>query len=327
MRPHPLVLLCACCTLIASAFAQTELRCTACGEVLRGDYVEVDGRYFHSDHFVCDACSKRISGSYVPLNGRYYHAACYQERFVVTCSVCNKVILEDYRKDFWGNATHTSHAADTPSCDFCERYVVGVFAAGGVALPDGRRLCGLCAATSVTTTAKARELMAGAAAALRAHGIRVATDGIPLLLLNRDRMQVVAPSEEHRVFGFTDYTRVSDDLAASFNIDLLYGMPEIEMTSTLSHELMHVWLIRNGVDVDDRELVEGSCQFASYLVMSGVPTQLGAFVIYQIQTEANSVYGGGFRRVKGYVDANGVDAWLNALTSGARIETPANKQQ
>jgi hypothetical protein len=32
-------------------------------------------------------------------------------------------------------------------------------------------------------------------------------------------------------------------------------------------------------------------------------------------TDPDSTYGGGFRRVKRYVDANGMDAWIEALQS------------
>jgi len=326
MPPRPLLLALVCALIASTLLAQSVQRCASCGQILLDDYVEAEGRYFHSDHFRCEYCGKQIESLYVPVEGKFYHGECYQKRFTVMCVVCNKAIMEAYQQDYWGNPAHAGHSADTPECDFCERFIVGGFVANSVELPDGRRLCGLCAPTSVTTLDTARELMSATAAALRRHGIRVSTDGIPLLLLPRDRMQMLSSDAEHRVAGFTDFVVEPQAngkwKAETFNIDLLYGMPEIETRYALAHELMHVWLARRSIDRGDVALIEGSCGYASFLVMLDMATRESEFVVHQIQMEPDSVYGGGFRRVKGYVDANGVEAWLKALASGAAIAAP-----
>ena len=328
MLPRLLLFALSCALVASPLLAQSVRRCASCGQVLLDDYVEAEGRYFHSHHFRCEYCGKPIASLYVPVEGKFYHGECYQRRFTVMCVVCNKAILEAYQEDYWGNPAHAAHSTDTPACDFCGRFIVRGFVANSVEMPDGRRLCGLCAPTSVTTLDEARELMSTTAAALRKHGIRVATDDIPVLLLPRDRMQMLSHDAEQNVKGFTDYVIAPQAdgkwKAETFNIDLLYGMPEIETTYALAHELMHVWLARRGVGRDDQDqaLVEGSCSYASFLVMSDLDTRESEFVAHRIQSEPDSVYGGGFRRVKGYVDANGVEAWLKALASGATITAP-----
>ena len=329
MMPPRLLLFALACALVASTLlAQSVQRCASCGQVLLDDYIEVEGRYYHRDHFRCAYCGKQIENLYVPVEGKFYHGECYQKQFSVMCVVCNKAILEPYQRDYWGNPAHAAHSTDTPACDFCGRFIVGGFIANSIELPDGRRLCGLCAPTSVTTLELAREVMSATATELRKHGIRVATDGIPILLLPRDRMQMLSHDAEQSVKGFTDYVIApqanGEWKAETFNIDLLYGMPKIETTYALAHELMHVWLARRGIgrDNQDQALVEGSCNYASFLVMSDLATRASEFIVYQIQTEPDSVYGGGFRRVKSFVDANGVEAWLKALASGATIASP-----
>jgi hypothetical protein len=320
MRSLRFLVLTALLIAIAStSHAQGIVRCAACGQVILDDHLQVGSQYFHYEHFRCEYCKQAIPGTYVPAGGKFYHSECYQKQFVVVCVVCNKVILEDYREDFWGNPAHLSHDDDTPSCDFCERFIVGGLTAQSVELRDGRRLCGVCAATSVTTLAQARDLVAMVASSLGEHGIRVSVDGIPILLLGADRMGKLSTDFAHPLVGFTDYasTRAADDTTtiASYNIALLNGMPELQMASTIAHELMHVWLFRHGATRDDPPWTEGSCNYASYLILQDTSTRESAFLLNQLEVDTDSTYGEGFRRVKKYVDENGVDAWLEALAS------------
>ncbi len=296
--------------------AQGPVRCATCGQVILGDYMDVGGRMFHREHFLCAYCGKQIDANYVAVESEFYHAACYQKRFVVVCSVCNKVILDHYLEDFWGNRAHASHQDDTPSCDFCDRFIAGGFAADAVTLPDGRRLCGLCAATSVTTAARARELAALVASSLDSHGIRVRMDDISFLLLGVGKMRKMSPDPTHHATGFTDYqTMPSRDGAAatSCNIVLLNGMPELQMAAVLAHEIMHVWLFRAEVPIVDTPWIEGSCEYASYIVVREIEAKESQFIVYGMETNADSTYGGGFRRVKQFVAEHGVDGWLDAL--------------
>jgi hypothetical protein len=236
----------------------------------------------------------------------------------VTCYVCNKLITENYSQDYWGNPAHKSHTEDTPACAFCARYVVGGFSAGSVSFPDGRRLCGICSATSVTTIAHARRLADAVETSLRGRGLDVSDDGVTYHLVNRDRLQLVARNREHAINGYTDYRMVQASekpAVESYDVSLLNGLPEIEMAFTLAHELMHVWLFRHHVAIDDEAWIEGSCNYAAYLAMEDVGSKEAAYMNERAATDPDSTYGGGFRRVKRYVDANGMDAWIEALQS------------
>jgi len=317
--PRLLVLATLLVALATMSHAQDVRRCADCGQIVLEESLEADGRYFHPEHFRCDYCKKPIDGTYAPVEDKFYHRECYVKQFVVVCFVCNKPLQEEYRLDYWGNASHASHQDETPSCDFCRRYIVGGFGAGSAELPDGRRLCGVCAATSVTTVEKVQELLPVIVTSLEGHAIRVSSEGIPLLLVGSDRMKMLTSGGGHVLAGFTDYSLTPTESDApdirAFNVSLLYGMPELEMAYTVAHELMHVWMFRNDVPQHDLPWVEGSCQYASYLVMKDVGTKESAFIMQQIESATDSTYGGGFRRVKGFVDENGVDAWLSALTS------------
>jgi hypothetical protein len=169
----------------------------------------------------------------------------------------------------------------------------------------------------VTTIAEVRRLATEVAASLGSSGIRVALDDVPLLLVGRDRIKSVSTTG-HPLAGFTDYTLTPTAEGASiqsFNVVLLYGVPETEMRYALAHEIMHVWLFRNNVPSEEEPLIEGSCHYASYLVLKPLGTREADFVVHRMTIEPDSTYGGGFRRVKSYVDEHGVDAWLAMLRS------------
>ena len=288
-------------------------RCAECGQIILDEYLTLEGRTFHPEHVLCGYCGKPIDDMYATADNKFFHGECYQKRFVVLCGVCNKVVQDDYVDDFWGNRVHAAHQADTPTCDFCARFIAGGFAADAATLPDGRRLCGHCAGTSVTTINGAKDVATLVSSSLDAHGVRVGLDGVSFLLLGKEKMRAMSKDPQRHALGFTDYQIAGSHAAAHCNIVLLNGMPELQMAAALAHEIMHVWLFRAGVSAGG-PWIEGSCEYASYLVMIDVGTKESQFVIHHIEANADSVYGGGFRAVKQFVEKNGVAGWLDALT-------------
>lgn len=89
------------------------------------------------------------------------------------------------------------------------------------------------------------------------------------------------------------------------------------MSSTIAHELMHVWLFHRDFPLDDAPWVEGSCSYAAYLCVRDDESKDAAFQRHLFEADPDSIYGGGFRRVKRYVDVHGVEAWLDALAAPA----------
>src|SRR5262245_3026416 len=252
-------------------------RCATCGQVILDEYLTIEGRTFHPDHVLCAYCGKRIEDTYVTADNQLYHGDCYQKRFVVVCTVCSKVVLDHYVTDFWGGRAHAAHQADTPQCDFCERFIAGGYAANAVKLPDGRRLCGHCAATSVTTPNQVKDLAGVVSSSLAAHGVKVRMDDITYLLLGKDKMKKMSYDPERHALGFTDYQRTYSSDVTFCNMVVLNGMPELQMTAVLAHEIMHVWLQRAGVHTAGTPWIEGSCEYAGYLLMADLNTRESQF--------------------------------------------------
>jgi hypothetical protein len=92
-------------------------------------------------------------------------------------------------------------------------------------------------------------------------------------------------------------------------------MPRVEMIGTLAHELTHVWQFLHGRLRSDRALSEGSCNFASYWVLRQMaPGEESDFIIESMLRDEDKIYGEGFRRVKRYVEQNGISGWLALMT-------------
>lgn len=313
--PRLLVTLVVVVFLIAPATnAQAPVRrCDACGQVILDEYIVLEGRSFHPDHILCAYCSKRIEDTYVTADKQFYHGECYQKRFVVVCTVCNKVVLDHYVQDFWGNRVHEAHKDNIPQCDFCERFIAGGFAASATQLPDGRRLCGHCAATSVTTPDKVKDLAGMVSSSLAAHGIKVSLDDTTYRLLGKEKMKKMSYDPERHALGFTNFEYLNTGDVTYCSIEVLNGMPELQMAAVLAHEIMHVWLFRGGVRTNGTPWIEGSCEYAAYLLMSDSNTKESQFVVHNFEANQDSIYGDGFRQVKAFVEKHGVAGWLDAL--------------
>jgi hypothetical protein len=90
-------------------------------------------------------------------------------------------------------------------------------------------------------------------------------------------------------------------------------MPEIQMRGVLGHELMHTWMFQNGIPCTDPGLTEGSCNYATLMIMEAAGTPESKFLISSYMQDPDAAYGAGFRDVKRFIDTKGLDAWLETL--------------
>ncbi|MBP2681330.1 MAG: hypothetical protein H6Q78_1193 [Candidatus Krumholzibacteriota bacterium] len=324
-RTRIAVLTIALCAALAAGLPETGPRadaekarvCTACGQVIRESYFETGGKFYHSRCFTCEYCKKPIDGAFTVYRGKNYHTPCFDDRVALRCAVCGGIVQGQYLLDYWGNAYHPRHKDDVLQCDFCQRFIVGGLADGMKRLHDGRSLCAKCAPSSVTNIREARSILVDAAEKLRSVGVGVDPGSIQLSLVGEEELARIADSRSNDTRGFTEYW-VNKSLfgkvtAETVKIYLLFGMPRVQMASTAAHELMHVWQFRKGRLDQDAAVSEGSCNFASYLVLRKLGEPEAEFVIDGMLRDPDPVYGEGFRRVKAYTEEKGVAPWLRLL--------------
>ena len=291
--------------------------CPACGEAVASNAFSTRGAVYHPDCFRCAQCKRSISGTYSEYKGKNYHNDCFERHVALKCALCSGIIRGEYLQDFWGNSYCMRHEQDAPVCDSCGRFISDETTGGGVRYDDGRFVCKLCHPKSMTDIDEILDLVHDVAKQMRSLGMKVDYDGIRIHLIGRDEMQKLSGHHSEGLRGFTDYRedfRVfgkSHDRA--MDMYLLYGMPRMELISTIAHELGHVWQFNRGRFRNDRAWNEGSCNYAAYLVLAKYPGRESSFFRASLSRDDDSVYGEGFRRVKNLAEAEGTKGWLRYL--------------
>jgi DNA-directed RNA polymerase subunit N (RpoN/RPB10) len=331
-------------------------RCAACGKpITEGEWVRVDSKYYHPNHFTCAACGQPIGaghfyaheGTYydsacyvervlpkcaycgepvgsawVTYGGKPYHRECYENHIALRCSMCGEIIEGPYLTDIWGNSYHERHKNE-PRCFSCGR-LISPASNGGETYADGRTICGLCRTDVIKKPNDAKEIMRQVQATLATLGIEIDRDNLPLHLVGRDRLAEVSlePRGDLVLEAYTYFEKESWLLGLvterKFNIYVLYGLPRMEYTAVIAHELMHVWLGLKAPMYQDNAMVEGTCNYASYLVLKQIGSDDANRRIEEMTNSPDAIYGEGFRKVTAEVNRTGLSAWLDYLNDNTK---------
>ena len=313
------------------AYHPEHFLCAYCGKPIgESQFYRDNGNYYHPDHYAqhiaprCEFCGEPIIGEYVKSEGKTYHKDHYNKYVALKCSFCGLVINGDYTKTFWGESYHKYHNGKAVKCDYCSRYISDAGTGGGVKYNDGRNICGICLSTVITDYAVAKHIFNEVKKELRSYGININWNDIGFYLVDRNYISQL--SNENRVIeqqtGFTYHrfeTLNGQIHSRKFDVYILSGMPEINFISTAAHELMHVWLYLNASFDMDKSLSEGSANYASYLVLRNRRVDRARFLIENLESDRDPVYGGGYRRVKQFVGTRGMNGWVGYLKNNLII--------
>ncbi len=295
--------------------------CAACGQPVEEAYFLTKGRLYHARHFRCARCDREIRGSYSEYQGKVYHDDCFRNHVALRCGLCRDMIQGEYLQDYWGNSYCQRHDGVAPVCDSCGRFVSEELTGGGVRYDDGRFVCNICRPTSITDIDEILDLVHEIAGHLAKFGMKVDYNGIRIHLIGREEMQTLSGHHSEGLRGFTDYREdfriFGHSRNRSMHMYLLYGMPRMEIISTIAHELAHVWQFNNGRFKNERAWAEGSCNYAAYLVLGRYPGRESSFFRMSLTRDGDDAYGEGFRRVKTLAEAEGMKTWLGHLSRNA----------
>lgn len=336
------------CAVSAYGDRESKTICNFCREPIKSQYVEFDGKFYHPIHFLCDNCSRVIGtepyyikdnhkycnkcyleefapkcaycgdpveGEYIIYNGKEYHKFCYEFKVALRCALCGEVIQGEYLVDYWGNHYHKDHETDHHQCEYCGRFISEAITGGGTQYADGRHICNICAKSTVTKNRHALRLLEEVRDKLAIEGIYV-TDKIILNLVGRNKLKKLTDNRMADPAGFTKYewkSLLSATISSQAYIYILDGLPEIEFIATAAHEIMHVWQYADGKKNNLPALCEGSCNYATYLVLQHYPADETAYKLENMEDDPHEYYGEGYRRVKKMVADKGIDFWLEHL--------------
>ncbi|MEW6412123.1 MAG: protein DA1 [Candidatus Zixiibacteriota bacterium] len=325
--------------------------CEYCGKkISKANWIEFDGKYYHPDHFLCsncggdlkngpvyvengkiydsvcyfelfvpkcDWCGEPIQGNYIEVDSNLYHQQCYDDHVGRRCAMCGEVLYDKYLIDPRGNTLHKHHRDEYPICEYCGCPIAPQTTGEGTTYPDGRHVCGLCLRSAVNDIKEAEDLMADIIEDLASYGIEIREKKIPLRLVDRSSLTSQKGAMPHDPAGYTSYRKESILAGVisheDFEIFVLKGMPRQDFILTLGHELMHVWLFKNGDHNMSSILTEGSCQYAGILAISKYEDEETNMLRVQTWESRDPIYGDGLRRVEAYVREVGIHAWLEYL--------------
>ena len=292
--------------------------CAGCGEPIEGPYFSTRGLFYHAEHFRCAQCDEPITGSYSEYQGRVYHNDCFRDHVALRCALCGETITGEYLQDYWGNSYCQKHDGVAPVCDSCGRFISPELTGGGVRYDDGRFVCNVCRPKSITDVDELLVLVQDVARQMESFGMKVDYEGVRIHLVGREKMQKLSGHHSDGLRGFTDYREefrlLGYTRGRSMDMYLLYGMPRMEIISTIAHELAHIWQFNHGQFQTERAWSEGSCNYAAYLVLAQYPGREGSFFRVSLTRDGDDVYGDGFRRVKTLAEAEGAGIWLRYLS-------------
>lgn len=314
------LILCVCCVLAGAIIAAT--KCDFCGKPITDRYIEFDGHVYHPDCYQqnvapkCAFCGQILGDNWVVYEGQNYHQQCFEQNVAIRCSRCGGIIEGEYLIDHWGNKYHKYHEQEEPTCSFCGRFLSDPVAGGGQAFSPDKWICNHCAQGAITDEEAGSEILKQVRDSLVKAGIVIDQETIEFELVTRDQFAKLLDHDVTNQFGLTQYEHfkylgfLEDN---SLTIYILTGLPRMHFISTAAHELMHAWLFLNIPDGGDERLIEGSCNYASLLVLRRFDDEMAGYVVQQLEDEPDPVYGEGYRRVKRLAENRGVEYWLEHL--------------
>jgi hypothetical protein len=278
------------------------MQCSKCSKTINGNYVIALGKAWHEACFRCNHCNQIIIGEFIDGNGLPYHERCYKLHLGESCIICTKIFSngEIYQQDFWGNKYHIYHKENYPTCFGCGRLAYRELFWGGLKFPDGRFLCKLCRQMGIDNIQDASLHQAPIDNFLKTIKFNVNLYNQRLFLVNYQDLTKTLYSENQDcsqlgcMIGFPSMKTVDKIL-------VLKGLPLEQFLMAFVHELTHVWLLTNGINLLSKAEEEGFCNYVSYLYLSNINTTRAAYSMWIIENMSDEVYGRGFQISRNFV--------------------------
>jgi hypothetical protein len=285
--------------------------CNLCNKVINASYQEKNGKFYHPECFkqieelICSYCNKILDDKYVVHEGKKYHERCYEENIMPKCSVCNQPLKGYYRQDIYGNKYHIEHEQLLPKCDCCSRLISDALSRGGRKYSDGRNICNLCIASSVTEQYRFDEILKDVSTKLIYLGLNLNLKNIRIVGVDRNTLKSKSGRASNNMHGFCDSQIrtefVNDKLSShrySHTIYVLNGMHYLSTQSTVAHELMHSWLTENTQNDQQERIREGSCNYISYIYLKTSGDRDKNDFLKLLENDPDPVYGEGFKYIR-----------------------------
>ena len=302
--------------------SQNGITCEFCKKIITSKYIiDKDNKYHfdcYEDHIQlrCDYCKKTIKGKYNILENNNYHTICYKNNILEKCDICYLPIEGKYITDSWKNVYHEKHLNHLPSCESCNRIISKEITNGGYKLNQKRDICTLCWDYVVDEKSNIQSMYDDVIMKLNNVGIIDIPKDIPIILVNtKNDLKLLSNGRHGNIHGLTKHefeTLGNEKVAQNFNIYILSHLHEINFKAVLAHELLHVYLFQNDIEVSS-SYTEGFCNLGSQLVYSGDKSKISKQKLKGMYLNKDPVYGEGFLKMNDLLIDKGWSGVLNFL--------------
>ena len=145
----------------------------------------------------------------------------------------------------------------------------------------------------------------------------------PIKLVNLNDLQSKSGALAHsQLKGFTQMIRNYNGEIRQYSsgkiyqLYLLFGLPRIEFEAVLAHELLHVWIYENDLDLSSF-ILEGFCNLGADLIYNNDSTKFSQIHLKALAENKHPNYGEGYLFMKKNLEKSG---WKNLLKNLASIE-------
>ena len=187
--------------------------------------------------------------------------------------------------------------------------------------------CPTCRASAIETIEQTRPIFKHLIRWINAQGL--VYNNLPLSLELVDRLRLAQLLKGRAGTAGTDSLGVTMSTTHTLNgkvartevngIAVLEGMPTLSFQGVTVHELGHVWLIVHDIKNLPSWAEEGFCELLTRRYYSQLNTAESRYYAEGIETNPNSVYGEGFRRVRAIADPMGFHRFVETLQKTKRL--------
>jgi len=164
-------------------------------------------------------------------------------------------------------------------------------------LPDGRYLCSICVGLALKPGESIEPIKATVIKAM-------STVGFGDLQMEKIPIEVVSAEQMAKIFNTSinphnkGLIKVATGFLQkySYTIYMLTYLNKIEMAGALAHEILHAWLIENGVQMSQK-YTEGFCNMGAYLMWNRLGSSLTKTYLKILHENPCPIYGDGFREI------------------------------
>jgi len=298
------------------------ITCDFCTKKIMGKYIIIENNNYHDrcykEHIQlhCDQCNKRINGSYNIKNNNNYHPRCFKYFVLDRCDICDVPIENEYIKDMWGNIYHGYHENELPKCESCSRIVCNRMTGGGFIINETRNICNLCWDNVISNKSNIKNITKKVISILNKVGINNLPDKIPIVLVDsREDLNRISNIRLGKIQGYTKYeyeTLGGVKVSEKYKIYILNYLHEINFHAVLAHELLHVYLFQNNLNISESNR-EGFCNLGSQLVYETYDNQLSNIKLKGMYQDTDPDYGKGFIRMNSNLEKYGWKKLLKIL--------------